>query len=255
MWADTIVLRVGHERDLLVGVQVDSDANASRVRTLFHQWIETNPPEVPHPFPAAFSLRLDPIDAPTGPNPGGLRAVPQLRHGATTIVRSRDPDDVLRAFAITLGGIHLGLDPREHIWVPLRPFIRNDSVVLVEVDTPTLVNDRLLGVDGIHEFAAWSVAVSGDRSARIPPPLPELAWHAIGVEPPVAEWQQFHLAGIVVHHPQPISTVDLVARLALKSIDATWFSLVAALAEQGDVCAADDGRELRQQVRRLLDGA
>lgn len=255
MWAATLLLRLGRERDVLVGVQVDSDASVARLRTLFAPWIEAHPPEVPDPFPAAFSLRIDPDDDQESTATARVRAVPQLRHGATAIARSREPDDVLRAFALTLGGIHHGLDHTQHIWVPLRPFVKDGSLVLVEIDAPAMVNDRQLELGGVHELAAWSVAVAGDGRVSIPPPLPDLAWHDIGVHAPSPEWQHFQIAGIVVMQSEPISTADLVARLALKSPDATWFALVAALAERGAVTCALDDPGVRQQVRHFLVGS
>ncbi len=197
MWAGSLWLRIGEQRDVVVAVQVDTDATLDRLGMLFERWIETRVEEGSAGFPPAFGVRLEPVRSGARYLRSVPRPVPQLRHGSTVIARSRRPDDIVRALAQVLGGVHLRRRDDDRVWTNRRPFVREPSLVLVDVRPPTLVNDRQLARVGIEELAAWSVVVEGDGFVSVPPPLPRLAWDAIGIEAPSGVARRFHLAGEV----------------------------------------------------------
>lgn len=288
MWAGSLLLRIGEHRDLLVAVQADTDRALDRLRTLFEPWIE---PELPEHRPdarpvarPAFSVRLEPVRGNREGRTSGPRPVPQLRYGSRVIARSRRPDDIVYALALQLGGAHRQRNDDGRLWLGLRPFAEGDSAVLLDADHPTLVNDRRLADVGIEELAAWSVMVEPDHRISVPPPLPDLAWEAAGLEPPPQEWRSFTLDGIVsLHdrkgdpcrqveqppedqleqdpdeqrHTEPDetqSTTELTAALAALSLQTRWAELVRSLAGAGSVVEAADHASLRGHIRTLLDG-
>lgn len=246
MWAGSVLLRVGAARDLLVALNVDSLSALDRVRTLFESWLEPDP-TLAVAIQPAFGLVVGNSD---GRRRTGLRSVPQLRHGATVVMRSREPDDVLRALAQVLGGAHACRRDDGRTWVSLRPFVRGDGVVLVDATRPALVNDPQLARGGVAELSAWSVVVEPDGSVDVPPPLSDIAWTTVGVEPPLGKWLRLQLTGIAVLQHDDCTLAEVVADLALRSTGAAWFSTVAA--------AAHDGRVLRcahrPSMRTAIDG-
>lgn len=241
------MLRIGVARDLLVVVQVDTEAGLDRVQTLFQPWVELQPAAELLGLEPLFSVRLAPVEGGgVGPKP-----VPQLRYGATVMMRSREPDDVLRALAQVLGGAHEYRRDDGRLWMGLRVFARGSSAVLVDLDRPALVNDPALAKAGVHELAAWSTVIQDDGSVTIPPPLPTLSWDAMGVKRPAEEWQRYELAGIAVLTDAEPTTAELLADVARRSIDGRWFTQVAAMAEAGNLAHAADRAELRTLVKRL----
>jgi hypothetical protein len=198
VWAGTLWLRIGEQRDVVVAVQVDTDASLNRLRTLLEPWLEAGIEEAWAGFAPAFGVLLEPVgDGAAHPRPAP-RPVPQLRHGSTVIARSRRPDDIVRALAQVLGGVHLQRRDDDRVWTNRRPFVRNGSLVLVDALPPTLVNDRQLSRAGIEELAAWAVTVEGDRFVSVPPPLPDLAWDSIGIEAPTGDAKRFERAGVAL---------------------------------------------------------
>ena len=252
MWAGSLVLRIGNNRDLLVRVQFDSDATGARLRTLFASWLEHAPPDDLESQPVSFSVRLESADGDTPRRDTHLRAVPQLRHGSKVIARSRDADDILRAFALVVGGIHAGVDDKDSLWIGLRPFAKDGSVVLGGIDTPALVNDRLLGLAGVNEIAAWDCVIDASGVVLVPPVLPDLSWSAVGLEAPHEGWQRLHLAGIVMLEEQAQSVAERVSYLATQSTDSRWFRLIAHLAERGNLLGVPDRTGVRDTIRELL---
>ena len=242
------MLRIGIARDLLVVVQVDTDAGLERVRTLFQPWIEPDPaPELL--LQPVFNVRLEPVQG----RGAGPKPVPQLRCGSTLMMRSRKPDDVLRAFAQVLGGAHEYRRDDGRLWMGMRVFATGTSAVLVDLDRPAMVNDPALANAGVHELATWSAVIEADGSVAIPPPLPGLSWDVVGVGPPAEAWQRYDLAGIAVWTDGEPTTAELLADVARRSIDGRWFTQVAAMAESGTLAGAADRPALRALVKRLSD--
>lgn len=242
------MLRIGVARDLLVVVQVDTEAGLDRVQTLFQPWVELQPAAELLGLEPLFSVRLAPVEGGgVGPKP-----VPQLRYGATVMMRSREPDDVLRALAQVLGGAHEYRRDDGRLWMGLRVFARGSSAVLVDLDRPALVNDHALAQAGVEELARWSSVVEDDGFLAIPPPLPGLDWVAVGVHPPALEWTRLELAGIAVSTEGEPTTAELLADVARRSVDGRWFTQVAGLAESGRLAHAPDRAALRAQVKRLI---
>ena len=255
MWAGSIVLRIGDARDLLVAVQVDTALGLERVRTLFLPWVEQQPTPEVLAHETAFSVRLEPVEA-TGRWRGtGPRPVPQLRLGSSVMMRSREPDDVVRALAQVLGGAHVYRRDDGRPWTGMRVFVHEHSAVLVDLDRPTMVNDRLLAEAGVHERATWSTAIAADGSLAIPPPLPGLCWEAAAVEPAPEGWQYYELAGIVVMNALEQTTAELLSDVARRSIDVRWFTQAVAMAEAGRLARVADRPALRGLVGRLLEPA
>ena len=255
MWTGSLLLRIGEQRDLLVALQADTEFALDRLRTLFEPWLEPEPVDEALTIEPAFGVRLEPVDGRLRTRGAGLQPVPQLRYGSSVMVRSRQPDDVLRALAQVLGGAHVYRRDDGRTWMGMRPFVRGDAIVLVEVDRPTMVNDRQLAQAGVEELAVWSTVVEPDGSLSVPPPLPGLAWESVGVEPPAEGWQRYHLAGIAALHDHEATPAELVAQVARRSMHASWFTLVAAMAEAGTLLSAVDRPSLRDRVRMLLAGA
>ena len=198
MWAGTLWLRIGEQRDVVMAVQVDTDASLDRLAVLLHRWIETSIDETWAGIRPAFGIRLEPVGDGAAHPRRAPRPVPQLRHGSTVIARSRQPDDIVRALAQVLGGVHRQRDDDGQVWTKRRPFVRDGSLVLADVRPPRLVNDRQLSRAGIDELAAWAVTVDDDGFVTVPPPLPALAWDSIGVEAPWADARRFRLAGVAL---------------------------------------------------------
>ena len=241
------MLRIGAARDLLVVVQVDTEAGLERVRTLFQPWVELQPAAELLELEPLFSVRLTPVEGGgVGPKP-----VPQLRSGSTVMMRSREPDDVLRALAQVLGGAHEYRLDDGRLWMGMRVFATGTKAVLVDLDRPALVNDPALAQAGVHELAAWSTVIQDDGSVAIPPPLPNLSWDALGVKRPAEEWQRHELAGIAVSTDDEPTTAELLAHVARRSIDGRWFTQVAAMAESGKLAHSTDRSSLRALVKRL----
>jgi len=198
VWAGTLWLRIGEQRDVVMAVQVDTDASLDRLGVLLEPWVETCAEELWAGFRPAFRIRLEPVSDGVAHRRAAPRPVPQLRHGSTVIARSRQPDDIVRALAQVLGGVHLQRRDGDQVWTKRRSFVSDGSLVLVDVRPPTLVNDRQLSRAGIEELAAWAVTVDDDGFVSVPPPLPHLAWDSIGVEAPWADARRFRLAGVAL---------------------------------------------------------
>lgn len=252
MWAGSLVLRIGYDRDLLVRVQFDTDTTGVRLRALFESWLELTPPDDLDSQPVSFSVRLESAGGDTPRRDTHLRAVPQLRHGSKVIARSRHADDILRAFALVIGGVHAGVDDKESLWIGLRPFAKDGSVVLVGVDTPALVNDRLLGLAGVNEIAAWDCIIDASGMVLVPPVLPNLSWSGVGLEAPDEGWQRLNLAGIVMLEDQAQTVAERVSYLATQSTDSRWFRLIADLAERATLRGVPDRTAVRDAIRELL---
>ncbi len=252
MWAGSLLLRIGEQRDLLVAVRADTEFSLDRLRTLFEPWLDLDPVDEALTIEPAFSVRLEPIDGRVRGRGAGLQPVPQLRFGSTVMVRSRQPDAVLRALAQVLGGAHLYRRNDGRTWMGMRPFVRGDAMVLVDVDRPAMVNDRQLAQSGVEELAVWSTVVEPDGSMLVPPPLPGLAWGSVGVEPPAAGWRRFRLAGVALHTEGRGTPAELVAEVARHSFNSDWFARAVAMADAGSLVSGAERSVVRDRIRVLL---
>jgi hypothetical protein len=249
VWADTVTLRVGEQ---LVGVRADTDATATKVRTVFAAWLEPEGDSVPW----AFSLRLDTDRGGRGP-----KAVPQLRIGRSLLARSRHPDDMLTALDHVLGGVLARQDDSRR-WLGLRTFVAGDRAVLVDATPPALTADPRLARAGVTELPTWSVAVDGD-TVLVPLPLTASPADADGGA------QSAHaLVGLVgldacshgtdvdaadhraVHHPT--NPGALLARFSARHPSNEWFHTVERLVADDRVHATTDRAVAADQIRRLL---
>ena len=253
MWAGSILLRIGEQRDVLVAVQADSESSLDRLRILLGPWIE---PEFADRAPIAkpaFGVRLEPVPDRDHHRTPGPRPVPQLRHGSKVVARSRTPDDIVHALAGVLGGAHLQRRDDGHLWIGMRPFVLGSAMVLVDAEHPTLVNDRQLAKAGIAELPAWSVVIEPDGTISVPPPLPHLEWDTAGIERPPDPATRFDLTGIVGLSNLQIADADFTAGLAQRSLQSRWSELVGSLGEAGRVIRVGDHPALRTGIRTLLE--
>lgn len=254
MWAGSILLRIGEQSDVLVAVQADNEQSLDLLRNLFEAWLEPQFPDATQVAKPAFGVRLAPVPDRRRHTPGP-KPVPQLRYGSTVIARSRRSADIVRSLTAVLGGVHLQRRDDGLLWIGLRPFVRDRSIVLVDADPPDLVNDRRLADADIHELPSWSVAIEPDGTVTVPPPLPGLVWESVGVEPPTGESRSYELAGIVAHRrdDQAAPGPDrLVAELGRRSHQSRWSTILETLAEAGRLTGARDHVALRDSIRAAL---
>ena len=178
-------------------MQADTDASLDRLAVLLHPWIETSIDETWAGFRPAFGIRLEPLGDGAAHPRRAPRPVPQLRHGSTVIARSRRPDDIVRALAQVLGGVH---QQRHDDGQVGQSGVRSRATVAgARRNPPPDVGQRPpLSRAGIEELAAWAVTVDDDGFVTVPPPLPHLAWDSIGVEAPWADARRFRLAGVAL---------------------------------------------------------
>ena len=260
-----MALRVG---DLLVGVRADTDATATRIRTVFATWIErasSLPGQQDEPVPWAFSLRLGPdLDTVrlTAGSGRGPKAVPQLRIGRSLLARSRHPDDVVTALDHVLGGV-LARQDDTRSWFALRTFVVGDRAVLVDAAPPALTADPRLTRGGVTELPTWSVAVD-DHTVLVPPPL-SAGSPAAGAARAGSNFQLVGLVGLdacshpadadaaqhdAVHHPT--NPGALLARFAARHPSNEWFHTVERLVTEGRAQVSTDRAVAAEQIRRLL---
>lgn len=245
MWAGALTLLIG---DQLIGIRFDSDEGLALARTLLHHWVDESPEQIR----PAFSVRLsDPRHSPRG---GAPVAVPQVQFGARTIMRSRDPAQVLEALVSILGGVHVHQPDDGQIWLGLRPFVRDGVAVLVGARPPMLLGDRDLAARGITEASCWTTVITPDSAVLVPPPLPEIDWAGAQLVPPatVNDWQRYELAGIVVDEHHEPSPGELVVRAASTGTAPGWFPIVQSLVEAGRVAPGSTRREIREQLQLLF---
>lgn len=251
MWAGSLVLRIGARRDLLVAIRVDIEASLQRVRLLFEPWVDASTDESITRKPA-LSIRLEPAEARTPGRGGGPQFVPQLRCGSCVMARSRDSDAVLRALAQVLGGAHAHDPDDGNIWLNMRAFSNGHSVVLTDLNRPTMVNDRSLAQAGIDELAVWAVVLHTDGSVQIPPPLSDLAWSAIDVAPPSELRSALQLSGIVSMSDHELTMAERIAGVGGRIIDGKWFATVASIVGSGVLTSVSDQRALREKVQATM---
>lgn len=243
MWAGSIILRIGHQRDVLVGVQADSDDSLATLRHLFAHWLDDSMADELAETNPAFKVHLSP--APAGAR--GTRTLPHLRYGSDVLARSTDPTDVMHALASVLGGIHERRPNDGRAWVNLRSFVVDGAVVLARVDRPHLVADKQLIAAGVTERVNWGVEVHADRgTVSIPPFLPDLAWPKAAP----TEAGELPLAGAVVFDSEADTVGSLLAALATASVHLAWFTAAQHLAESGRISKATNRRSAAEQVLR-----
>jgi hypothetical protein len=243
VWAGSIIVRIGHQRDVLVGVQADSYESLVMLRELFANWLDDSIADELADTNPAFKVHLTP--APTGTR--GTRTLPHLRYGSDVLARSTDPTDVLQALASVLGGIHERRPNDGRAWVNLRSFVVDGAVVLASVERPHLVADKQLIAAGVTERVNWGVEVHADRGTiSIPSHLPGLAWP----DGAPAESGESPLAGAVVFDTEADTVGSLLAALATASVHPAWFTTAQHLAEGGRVSNARDRRSAAAQVLR-----
>lgn len=252
MWAGSLVLRIGERRDLLVAIRVDTESTLQRLTILFEPWVETSADERITLKPA-LSVRLEPAEAGGRIRGGGPQLVPQLRCRSCVMARSRDSNDVLRALAQVLGGAHAQNSDDQMIWLNMRAFSNGQSVVLTDLDRPTLVNDRALENAGIHELAVWSVALQVDGSVVIPPPLPDLAWDAIEVTPPSEFPSPLRLASIALMGDVEVTMAERFVSVGGRVVSGNWFATIAQFATEGLLQRVADQTELREHLRAAMN--
>ena len=245
MWAGSIVVRVGRERSALVAIRADSDGSLQRLRTLFAAWLDDDfASEVLERTPA-FSVHL----TPQLPGGRGPRSIPHLRRGSMVVARSRDADEVLHALTCVIGGIHHGPPPAGRARVWLRAFTRGERLVLVDAQSPHLIDDRELAAAGVSEAIAWGVEVGPDGRALIPQPMPDLDRAPIGP----GTSSGFLQLEAVLSLQADTGRAHLVGALAAHSGEAVWFELVHSLAERGRVRSFADRNGLRIAIREMLE--
>ncbi len=254
-----MTLRIGNQ---LVGLRADTDVTLRRLRALCTAWIDDDHPSIPW----AFDVRLDPTS--TGESGGGdrrrgIRPVPQLRAGQLLMARSRSADDVMVALATVLGGV-LARQDTAVMWSSLRPFVQADRVVLVDAQPPPLTSDAAAARAGIDELASWCIAID-DATVRLPPPLHDLNWTALGLAAPSPAWRTAELVGLVAldrhddhadgdadDHRRVASDGEAFSRFAARHPSIEWFTTVERLARDGRVSVTDDRSVARHRVIDLL---
>jgi hypothetical protein len=249
-WSGSLVLRIGERRDALLAVQGDSDATLDALRTLLARWIEPNPPAEVASEKAIFSVWATPLD--DQPTAGATRTVPQLRRGSRAIARSRDADDVLRALSLALGNAHVQHPDDGFTWIGLRAFVRGTSLVFADIDPPEMVSDPRLAAKGVSELPILGARVSSSGEVSIAPPLPDLGWSALGIDPPDPDWTAYELRGVVSMRPYPRADDEQLAKIVRYSHTVDWFRLVTALANAGTLVHATSHRQARDEIERLL---
>ncbi|MEM9514916.1 MAG: hypothetical protein AAGA42_08660 [Actinomycetota bacterium] len=271
MWADTITVRLD---DVLVGVRPDTAATAERLRALLEHYVDD---DIDDDVPPAFSVQLE-------EGAGPVRSLPNVRLGGRTLVRSRQPDDVLTALALLLGGLHTvravadperGVDSAGRMWLHLRAFCSPDArrVVLVDATQPALVAHAALRRAEVRELPTWSVAVdprTRPPMVHIPTPLPDTKWDAAAVAPPLPLPDQMELVGLVAvetcgheatsaeeharhlaeHHGHTAG--GRIAKFATRNPTPQWFTTIDALATGARVHLATDEADAATAIARLL---
>lgn len=244
MRADLIVLRLGANRDLLVGVQADSSTSLATLRTLFADWLDDTMVDELAELPPAFEVHLT-----SAATTRGRRTLPHLRYGREVLVRADHATPVLHALASVLGGIHERRPDDGRAWVHLRAFASGDQMVLTDIAHPHLVNDRQLLAAGVNEVIHWGLVVDGDALA-VPAPLPA-RWEAVGIDPPDHS-DNVRLCGLIAHDRSRLSTAALLAQLSTHSTSSHWFTMAADLTERAQVHAVSDRSGARTAVLALL---
>lgn len=242
MWADRIVLRLGPQRDILVAIAVDTEHAHSLLLTLLGAWLDRSDVD-PTSIVSAFTLMLAGGEAPKGP-----KLVPQLRFGSHVMARSREPDDVVRALAAILGGVHADVRHDAYIHVGLRPFLCGEEIVLVDAERPLLVNDTLLSAAGAVELPAWTTAIRADQTVTLDPYLGALAWARTRIKPPVL-CPTYRLRAIVSMGTASQSGAETFTMLARLSLDPAWFRLLRHLYDIDVVRMATNRTALRRALR------
>lgn len=242
MWADRIVLRLGPTRDILVAISVDTEHAYGLLVTLLGAWLDRSDVD-PTSIGAAFTLILTGGEATKGP-----RLVPQLRFGSHVMARSREPDDIVRALAAILGGIHADVGHDTDIRLGLRPFLCGEEIVLVDAERPLLVNDVLLSAAGGRELPAWSATISADRMVTIDPCLSALEWARTGIDPP-EDLPRCRLRAIITMGTTCHSEAETFAMLARLSLNPAWFRLLRLMYDRDVVRMATNRSALRRALR------
>ena len=252
-----MTVRIG---DRLVGLRADTDNTLRRLRTLLAAWIDDSQPDIPW----AFDVRLDPEPEARSDESQrrGVRPVPQLRAGQLLMARSRSSDEVLRALANVLGGV-LASDDGARTWSGLRPFVDAERVVLVDAQPPALTAGAELTRAGVTELSCWTVALDG-RTVHVPPPLGDLDWAALGLDPPPAAGRTATLVGLVAldpdrdhdhthdDHLDASGAGAAFSRFAVRHPTTDWFSTVEGLARDERLVITTDPAVARRHIVELL---
>jgi hypothetical protein len=247
-----VTLRIGNQ---LVGLRADTDVTLRRLRALCTAWIDDDHPSIPW----AFDVRLDPTSAGGsggGDHRRGIRPVPQLRAGQLLMARSRSADDVMVALATVLGGV-LAHQDTTVMWSSLRPFAKTGRVVLVDAQPPALTADAALARAGIDELTSWCVAID-DATVRVPPPLHDLDWTALGLTAPPATSPTAELVGLVAvdrradHTHGDHTHGEAFSRFAARHPSIEWFATVERLARDGRVSVTADRSDAGHRIIDLL---
>lgn len=235
------MLRLGTKLDVLVAIAVDTEHAYRLLCTLLAEWLDRSDVDAAS-IETAFTLILTGGAAAKGP-----QLVPQLRFGSRVMARSREPDDVVRALAAILGGIHAAARNDTEIHVGLRPFVCGEELVLVDAERPLLVNDRQLSAAGIHELPVWRTTIRNDQTVTLDPYLSALAWAKTGIAPPPLR-ATYRLRGIISMGTTCQSGAETFAMLARLSLNPNWFRLLRQM-NDSDVARTVTKRTL---LRRAL---
>ena len=249
MRADSLILRVGPARDVLVPIEADSTDTAALLRVVFEEWLDTDPTiaEQLAEVTPALSVNL----ATQAATDRGPRALPHLRRSKDVLFRANEPIAVVHQLAWILGGIHERATRDARPWVNLRLFTHGGRAVLVDAAPPHLLADRELAALDVHERCHWGVIVA-DGTLSAPPPLAG-RWDAAGLPPAgeVIEWGPQQLVGVVALDPSP-AAAPAFARAAGRSERADWFRVLAATVEAGRFLHVADRAALRRAITSLL---
>ncbi len=250
MRADSLILRVGPARDVLVPIEADSTDTAALLRVVFEEWLDTDPTiaEQLAEVTPALSVNL----ATQAATDRGPRALPHLRSSKDVLFRANEPIAVVHQLAWILGGIHERATRDARPWVNLRLFTHGGRAVLVDAAPPHLLADRELAALDVHERCHWGVMVDGGSVSVVP----ALAgrWNAAGLTPPAGgatEATRQQLAGVVALDPSP-TAAPAFARAIRRSERADWFRVLAATVEAGRFLHVADRAALRRAITSLL---
>ena len=153
MWAGQIALDVGNQ---LVGVAFDKPEAGLALSSMLRPWIATGVDA--DQLPAVFTVR-----SPT--QLAGRRRLGLVEHGCTVVARSRDLDRLLQS----MRHITADMDPPVNAALtrlPLRVFASTEHAVLVAVEAPHLVGDRILQRQGVTEIDCWRASVDAQSRVR-----------------------------------------------------------------------------------------
>lgn len=222
MWAETIHLAIGHWH---LGVRVDSEATAARVRSFVAAHVATTD-VAPR---SNFSLR-----APTG----RLRRRPgALYRGGRVLAEARSFDRLLGVLGIELSQLQRVDRPR--IRVDLRGFVHDDRIVLTDVRESLPDDAAWLLEAGVRELDAFELIVDLESlTVEELPLLDGLDWRRAGVDLPEFRPRRWDLEAVVVGGFERGDLATVWAR-ATSDRDG-WLDALRQLRDAGNIVSVAD---------------